>query len=105
MRKGQIGAMENPPTTFIVSQRTSAVLTCDKIIVLDNGEVVGIGTHEELLDKCELYKEIYDSQFRKEAAPLSAEMPAPVNATILFAPAKTWAAALIFSSCSMTQKD
>jgi ABC-type multidrug transport system fused ATPase/permease subunit len=63
-----IGAMENPPTTFIVSQRTSAVLTCDKIIVLDNGEVVGIGTHEELLDKCELYKEIYDSQFKKEGA-------------------------------------
>ncbi len=63
-----IGTMENPPTTFIVSQRTSAVLNCDKIIVLDNGEVVGIGTHEELLDKCELYKEIYDSQFKKEGA-------------------------------------
>ena len=63
-----ISSMENAPTTFIVSQRTSAVLGCDKIIVLDNGTVAGIGTHEELLEKCELYKEIYDSQFKKEGA-------------------------------------
>ena len=62
-----IAGMENPPTTFIVSQRTSAVMGCDKIIVLDNGVVAGIGSHEKLLDSCELYKEIYDSQFKKEA--------------------------------------
>ena len=63
-----IAGMKNPPTTFIVSQRSSAVLSCDKIIVLDNGSVAGIGTHEELLTSCELYKEIYDSQFKKEGA-------------------------------------
>ncbi len=63
-----ISNMENPPTTFIVSQRTSAVLGCDKIIVLDNGAVAGMGTHEELMESCELYKEIYDSQFKKEGA-------------------------------------
>jgi ABC-type multidrug transport system fused ATPase/permease subunit len=63
-----IAGMDNPPTTFIVSQRTSAVLGCDKIIVLDNGTVAGIGTHEQLLNSCELYKEIYDSQFKKEGA-------------------------------------
>ncbi len=63
-----IAGMDNPPTTFIVSQRTSAVQGCDKIIVLDNGTVAGIGNHEQLLNNCELYKEIYDSQFKKEAA-------------------------------------
>ncbi|MCR5558035.1 MAG: ABC transporter ATP-binding protein/permease [Butyrivibrio sp.] len=63
-----IAEMKNPPTTFIVSQRSSAVLTCDKIIVLDNGHIAGIGTHEQLLTSCELYKEIYDSQFKKEGA-------------------------------------
>ena len=63
-----IAGMQNPPTTFIVSQRTSSVLSCDKIIVLDNGAVAGIGTHDELLSSCELYREIYDSQFKKEGA-------------------------------------
>ena len=63
-----IAGMENAPTTFIVSQRTSSVLNCDKIIVLDNGRAVGIGTHSELLENCPLYKEIYDSQFKKEGA-------------------------------------
>ena len=63
-----IAGMENPPTTFIVSQRTSSVLGCDKIIVLDNGQIAGIGTHSELMDSCDLYREIYDSQFKKEGA-------------------------------------
>ncbi len=63
-----IANMDNPPTTFIVSQRTSAVLNCDKIVVLDNGAVAGIGNHDELMNSCELYKEIYDSQFKKEGA-------------------------------------
>ncbi len=63
-----IASMNNPPTTFIVSQRASSVLGCDKIIVLDDGAVVGIGSHDELLLKCETYKEIYDSQYKKEGA-------------------------------------
>ncbi|MBQ5390300.1 MAG: ABC transporter ATP-binding protein [Clostridia bacterium] len=56
--------MQNAPTTFIVSQRTASVMHADKIIVLDDGEAVGIGTHEELLEGCPIYKEIYDSQFK-----------------------------------------
>ncbi len=55
---------KNPPTTFIVSQRTASVMHADKIIVLDDGIACGIGTHEELLASCEVYKEIYDSQFK-----------------------------------------
>ena len=66
--RAAIAGMKNAPTTFIVSQRTSAVRDCDKIIVLDNGRIAGIGKHEELLDGCELYKEIYDSQYKKEGA-------------------------------------
>ena len=53
-------------TIFIVSQRTSSIQHADKIIVLDDGEAVGIGTHAELLANCEVYREIYDSQFKKE---------------------------------------
>lgn len=63
-----IANMPDPPTTFIVSQRTSAVSNCDKIVVLDNGKVAGIGRHDELLNNCDLYREIYDSQFKKEGA-------------------------------------
>ena len=49
-------------TTFIVSQRTSSIMSADKIIVLDDGEIAGIGTHEQLLANCEVYSEIYYSQ-------------------------------------------
>lgn len=56
------------PTVFIVSQRTNAIMDADKIIVLDDGRTVGIGTHEELLENCLVYKEIYESQFKKEVA-------------------------------------
>ena len=56
---------ENPPTTFIVSQRAASVMHADKIIVLDDGAAVGIGRHEELLESCPVYREIYDSQFKK----------------------------------------
>lgn len=52
-------------TLFIVSQRTSSLLQSDRIIVLDDGAVAGIGTHEELLAGCEVYREIYESQFGK----------------------------------------
>ena len=50
-------------TKFIVSQRTSSIMHADKIIVLDDGEIVGIGTHSDLLSSCLIYKEIYDTQF------------------------------------------
>ncbi len=53
-------------TVFIVSQRTSSVRHADKIIVLDDGRAVGIGTHSELLSSCDVYREIYDSQFGRE---------------------------------------
>ncbi len=53
-------------TVFIVSQRTSSVSGADKIIVLDDGEAVGIGTHNELLENCTVYREIHESQFKKE---------------------------------------
>ena len=55
-------------TTFIVSQRASSVMHADKIIVLDDGAVTAIGRHEDLLDKCPIYKEIYDTQFAKEVS-------------------------------------
>lgn len=55
-------------TVFIVSQRASSIMYADKIIVLDDGEAVGIGTHDELILSCPVYQEIYNSQFKKEAA-------------------------------------
>lgn len=55
-------------TTFIVSQRASSVMHADKIIVLDDGVVAGIGKHDELLASSAVYKEIYDSQFAKEVS-------------------------------------
>ena len=58
--------MKNSPTVFIVSQRTASIMHADKIIVLDDGKIADIGNHSELLDRCEVYREIYDSQFKKE---------------------------------------
>ena len=60
-----IGSMKHKPTLFIVSQRTSAIQYADKIVVLDDGSVVGIGTHEKLMNTCEVYREIYDSQYKR----------------------------------------
>lgn len=60
-----IREMENAPTVFIVSQRAASVLYADKIIVLDDGKVAGIGTHEELLKTCQVYEEIYYSQYER----------------------------------------
>ncbi len=65
MRKS-ISALDYNPTVFIVSQRASSVMHADKIIVLDDGAMVGIGKHAELLESCEVYREIYDTQFRGE---------------------------------------
>jgi ABC-type multidrug transport system fused ATPase/permease subunit len=64
--RAAIRALSPRPTLFIVSQRAASVMHADKIAVLDRGEVVGLGTHTELLDSCEVYKEIYYSQFRKD---------------------------------------
>lgn len=61
-----IFSLDYPVTVFIVSQRASSVMSADKIIVLDDGACVGMGNHRELLNSCEVYKEIYSSQFGKE---------------------------------------
>ena len=61
-----IREMEGDTTVFIVSQRTASIHAADQILVLDDGRAVGVGTHEELLESCEVYREIYDSQYRKE---------------------------------------
>lgn len=58
-----IRKLEHAPTVVIVSQRASSILHADKIVVLDDGEMVGLGTHAELLESCETYREIYYSQF------------------------------------------
>ena len=62
----EIRNLSYKPTVIMVSQRTSSIQYADFILVLDDGKVVGKGTHEELLLNCEVYKEIYDSQFKKE---------------------------------------
>ena len=61
-------ALDYAPTIFFVAQRTSAVRHADQIVVLDEGKLVGLGTHEQLLETCPVYREIHESQFRKEAA-------------------------------------
>ena len=61
-----IRSMKNPPTTFIVSQRAASVRYADEILVLEDGSLVGKGTHEELLGSCAVYQEIYYSQFPRE---------------------------------------
>ena len=63
-----IREMDTDTTVFIVSQRTASIHSADQIVVLDDGRAVGIGTHDELLESCEVYREIYDSQYRKEEA-------------------------------------
>ena len=59
-----LAALPHHPTTFIVSQRTASIAHADLILVLEDGCVVGKGTHEQLLADCEVYREIYDSQFK-----------------------------------------
>lgn len=58
-----IKEMDDAPTLFIVSQRTASIMHADIIVVLDEGSAVGMGTHEELLETCSVYREIYESQF------------------------------------------
>ena len=61
--RGNLSDMKLKPTVFIVSQRTASIMRADLIIVLENGRLVGLGTHDELLKSCDVYKEIYNSQF------------------------------------------
>lgn len=65
--RAALKGMHGDKTIFIVSQRTSSIQFADNIVVLDDGQMVGFGPHEELLETCETYKEIYDSQFKKES--------------------------------------
>ena len=60
-------ALDWPVTVFIVSQRASSIRHADVIVVLDDGELAGLGTHDELLKTCPVYQEIYSSQYPKEA--------------------------------------
>ena len=61
--RSNIAASEYRPATFIVTQRPASVMNADKIIVLEDGKPAGIGTHDELLKNCEVYREIYLSQY------------------------------------------
>ena len=61
-----IKELDYKPTVFIVSQRSASIMHADKIIVLDDGKIVGIGKHEELLENCKVYQEIYESQYKTE---------------------------------------
>ncbi len=63
--RGELRKCQHRMTTFIVSQRTSSIQSADKIIVLEDGRMMGIGKHEELLGNCEVYREIYESQYQK----------------------------------------
>lgn len=66
--RSAIKGMDGNATVFIVSQRTASIMHADQILVLDDGRLAGMGTHEELLAQCEVYREIYESQFKKEEA-------------------------------------
>lgn len=66
--RGAIGALSPKPLVFVVSQRASSVMHADQILVLDDGTIAGKGTHKELLATCQVYREIYHSQFGGEEA-------------------------------------
>ncbi len=61
-----IAELPKDMTVFIVSQRAGSIMNADKILVLDDGRLVGCGSHAELMEDCEIYREIYDSQFKAE---------------------------------------
>ena len=63
--RAAIGRLPEHPTVIQISQRTASIRHADRILVLEDGSPVGIGTHDELLRTCEVYREIYESQFQK----------------------------------------
>ncbi|MCQ2427408.1 MAG: ABC transporter ATP-binding protein/permease [Clostridia bacterium] len=63
-----IASLDYKPCTVIISQRPSSVISCDRILVLDNGHKAGLGSHAELMETCALYREIYESQYGEESA-------------------------------------
>ena len=70
--RAELEARKDTMTTFIVSQRTSSIQFADKIVVLEDGKIVGLGTHKYLLENCEVYQEIYDSQYQKASEEVAA---------------------------------
>lgn len=66
--RAALRGFQGEKTIFIVSQRTSSIQFADQILVMDDGALVGCGTHEQLLNSCDIYREIYESQFKKEDA-------------------------------------
>ncbi len=66
--RSAIKGMDGDTTVFIVSQRTASIMHADLIIVLEDGRMAGVGTHERLMEDCGVYREIYESQFKKETA-------------------------------------
>ena len=66
--RAAIRGLDYHPTVFLISQRTASLQHADRILVLDDGRQVGLGTHDELLRTCGVYREIYDSQYKKEGA-------------------------------------
>ena len=66
--RSAIGNLPGDMTVIIVSQRTASIQNADQILVLEDGELAGKGKHAELLNTCPVYREIYESQFRKEEA-------------------------------------
>ena len=85
--------MPNAPTTFIVSQRAASVRYADQIIVLDDGKMVGIGTHDQLIQNCDVYQEIFYSQFPKEVTEHDQSRksaPHPEKGSALYPPLPVW---------------
>ncbi len=67
--RSALQSLPEHPTTFLISQRTSSIRHADMILVMEDGHPVGLGRHEELLETCEVYREIYQSQFQKGGEP------------------------------------
>ena len=63
--RAALRSLPERPTILIISQRTASIRHADKILVLEDGQPVGLGKHEELLENCTVYREIYESQFKK----------------------------------------